>query len=180
GNLNWQIVDASAGTTLGSGTLATPSQVAGTYGWVETNITPLVVPTGIYRLVLSSTAASPSDFRWMATNTNEMMITSNITYGGTQSRAQTWTGSTWGELGNYNSYDCDFAFRFLQSPPGTPTPTPTPTPPGTNYLGNRFALNGNFSTYPMDNMKNQGSLRFTARQSNQLQYVYLYWSQVTG
>jgi N-acetylneuraminic acid mutarotase len=177
-NLNWQIVDASAGTTLGSGTLATPSQVAGTYGWVETNITPLVMPTGLYRLVLSSSSFS-GFYMWMAANTNGLMSISldNITYDGAQSRAQTWMGS-WGDIGTNDDYD--FAFRFLQSPPGTPTPTPTPTPPGTSYLGNRFALNGNFSNFPMDNMKYQGSVRFTARQSNQLQSVNLYWSQGQG
>jgi hypothetical protein len=181
GNLNWAIVNAATTVTVGSGTLAMPGQVGASYSWVEATVTPVVMPTGAYRLVLSSPGSNGINNYWwpMAySGSSNYGYSYSTTYDGLGSRAQTWSGSTWNDPSMY--YDTDFVFRFLQSPAGTPTPTPTPTPPGTSYVGNNFPLDGNYSDFPMANGSYKGSIRFTARQTGAVSQVALYFTQLMG
>ncbi len=73
-----------------------------------------------------------------------------------------------------------FTYTSTYYPTNTFTWSPTPLPYGTNYFGNNFPLDGNYSDYPMTDPSYQGSVRFTARNSGAVSIAWVYFSQDSG
>gem|GEM_PF-3373791 len=181
-DLNWQIKSESNGATVASGTLVNAGAAPGTYQWVDASAS-VTLGTGIYRFVLLSGTAPGSDYRWISGNIGGGggFGSTPLTYGGETARAgQSFDGINWSDFTSGQGYNDDFAFRLLQSTVAvTPTPTPTALPPGMDFVGNQAPVDG-YDEFPMMNQAYQGSIRFTARRTDALNIVWLYFSQSTG
>jgi hypothetical protein len=183
-NLSWSIQNVATTITVASGIFATPSQVGSSYQWVDTPIPSTLLPVGVYRLVLSSTAAQGNDYQWSlgySGNDSFMNGYMALSYGAGQFFGENSTnGTSWQTTFNglYTHYDDDFGFRMQEDTSATLTPTPTATPVGAVVIGNQ-AVNGGYNDLVLD-MGVSGSERFTSRATTMVTEVALYLDSAVG
>ena len=135
-DLHWEILDAGPLTVLSGGTLANPSQVGATYGWVDRAVPTFVLPPGTYRFDLSSMGSTlPNTYRWeglyVSTSSGIPLWLTWVSFGYIGS---VLVGSWSGPFGPFHLAPELFDASFRLSPPAPPATVPAAPLDGCDIL----------------------------------------------